>query len=239
MAGKAKKRKWVIVLIVLALIVIAIGVFAYIQANNLKAVSYMKYTPKQRQELLIENEGNIQKILERIPAKEVTPLNEEQEEMLKSGELTEEEAIQIMTGKLEPILEPSPEYVGDTSASELEPTPMSEEEPEEAEEDKLQELIARVYILRVGFTGRLDSLIGQAKKEYVSQGGKNVTPLIQKYIGLGTDLESQCDAQMEALLSEIQAELERIGGDTSVIADIRESYQNEKSIKKAALLDMY
>ena len=54
-----------------------------------------------------------------------------------------------------------------------------------------------------------------------------------------TALEGECDAQMDSLLSQINDELVRTGGDTSVVSQIKTAYQNEKSLTKSALMDKY
>ncbi len=110
-------------------------------------------------------------------------------------------------------------------------------QPEKPSE--LENLIAQIYVLRADFSGQLDSLVGQAKAEYVANKGKNKAGIAGKYLRKATDLESSCDSQMEGILSQIDAEIKRTGGDSGIVSEIRSAYESEKSIKKANLLAKY
>ena len=280
MAKKKKKTGLIIVLVIIGILLGSGGVFAYFQANNIKALAYMKqYTPEQRAELLTKNEEAVQKIMEKVPEAQVQPLSPEDEALLKSGEMTEEEALQRIMGKTpeeiaagadgQPGLEAQDQSDGadgQKPAGDEPKQPQSApvDAPDSAEDSgragdsqvekqneggqdaarndgvRLQELLARVYLLRSSFTGQIDGLVEQAKAEVIASGNKdNVFALASKFIGMGNSLEAQCDAQMESLLGEISAELQRTGGDTGIVGEIRSAYENEKSIKKAALLDKY
>lgn len=231
MSKKARKKGRVItIVLILAIVFLAgIGALVYFQMNNLEALRLSRYSQEERESLLQQNE---QAIIEALPVEPITPLTEEQEKMLQRGEITEDEALQMMMGTL----------VGNGSKPTEKPVTSVPSTPKE-ENQKLQELLARVYLLRSSFAGRLDGLIGQAKSEYFAQkkanGKADKISIGSKYIGKGLALEKECDGQMEALLAEIKAELERTGGDTSVVSQIRSSYSSEKSAKKAGLLNQY
>lgn len=102
----------------------------------------------------------------------------------------------------------------------------------------LQDLIAKIYVLRSTYIGKLDATIAQAKKEYSADKSRK-SELKGKYLRIGSNMEKECDAQMEALISQIHAELVRTGGDLSLIDEIRAVYEQEKSAKKAALIARY
>lgn len=103
---------------------------------------------------------------------------------------------------------------------------------------RLQELIAKIYVLRSTYIGRIDALVKQARHEYYQDKSRK-SELEGKYLRIGSNMEKECDAQMEALISEIHAELIRTGGDLSLIDEIRSVYAQEKSAKKAALFAKY
>lgn len=259
---KSKKRKRRIVfLTVLAVVVVIFGgaaILAYRQANNIKAVQMMKYTPEEQQALKIQNENTVQEILEKLPVESLKPLDEEQEEMLQSGTLSEEEALDIIMGKSPEASgnEEAPSADANASAPDAAPsvptsattkpvestlTAAPTEAPQKQETSTLQEKIARVYLLRSSFTGQLDSLIAEAKEEYYATPSnmRDTVAIGRKYLGRGQALEKQCDAQMETLLADVKTELERTGGDTSVVSQMRAAYKEQKSIKKAELLSRY
>ena len=231
--SKVWKNIW---LIILAAVVIGIGVLVYFNSNNIKALTYMGKTPEQHQALLEENEKKVQELLEKLPAPTVKPLNEEEEKKLQNGEMSEEEALRIIMGKEESKSEPSKPASQNKSA---EKSPVEEVKEEEYDPEKLQNLIAQIYLLRSSFTGQINGLVAQAKYEYMWQTKKDLPAVAAKYIGIASGLESSCDAQIESLLSQIKTELEKAGADTSMVSDIRNAYYNEKSITKAALLAKY
>ncbi len=209
MAEKKKRRVRVIVLWSLLLaIVIGIGTLVLVQWNNIQAVWIrFQYSLEEREAQLDKTQKELQKILNELDSSNVTPLTSEQEALLNSGSLSEEEALQLMTG---------------------------------SKAANLEHLMARIYLLRSTFVGKLDALESQARQEYINQGGNvNVKEFAQRFLGQGTALESQCDAQMEQILSEMKKELLRAGKDTALISQIRATYETEKSVKKAALLEKY
>ena len=110
---------------------------------------------------------------------------------------------------------------------------------EQEKPSELESLVAQIYILRSDFSGQLDSLVSQAKAEYIANKGKNKAGIAGKYLRKATDLEALCDSQMEETLSKIDVEIKRTGGDTEIVSEIRSAYENEKSIKKADLLAKY
>ena len=91
-------------------------------------------------------------------------------------------------------------------------------------------------MLRASYTGKIDGLVGQALSDYRAKKGTK-SALISRYVSMGYALEGECDAQMEALLSELQTELKRTGEDSSLIGKIRSAYQTEKSLKKASIIE--
>ncbi|MBQ4146291.1 MAG: hypothetical protein IJD36_06675 [Clostridia bacterium] len=230
-----KNRVWKIIwLVILAVVAIGIGVLAYMNANNIKALTYMNKSPEQHKELLLENEKKVQEILDKLPAPTIKPLSEEDEKKLQNGEISQEEALSIIMGKNE-----KPQ----NSQQDKKPGPVKIEEDntneEEYDPERLQNLIAQIYLLRSSFTGQINGLVAQAKQEYINQTKKDLPAIAAKYIGIASGLESSCDGQIESLLSQIKTELEKAGADTSMVNDIRSAYYNEKSITKAALLAKY
>ena len=135
----------------------------------------------------------------------------------------------------------SPDNHGNDSSTDVSggTNEQSHPQPVPDKPSELENLIAQIYILRADFSGQLDSLVGQAKAEYIANKGKNKAGIAGKYLRMASDLEGACDSQMESILSKIDAELKSTGGDSGIISEIRSAYENEKSIKKADLLAKY
>lgn len=243
---KRKKGRIIAVGILFLLLAVGAAVVAT-QWNNIEALRYAKkYTPQQRQALLEENQEEIQRILEKFPEVHVSPLNEEQEQQLRNGELSEEEALLLIQGETPESRESSGQAAApedenaDAQAQTAEPAAENADSSEKSGEQQLQELFAKVYLLRSGFSGRLDDLIDEAKQEYTAKNGNvDKAAFVKEYLGKGSALESACDAEMETLLKQISEILKETGGDTATVEEIRNAYQNEKSIQKAVLMDQY
>ena len=63
--------------------------------------------------------------------------------------------------------------------------------------------------------------------------------MAEKCMSMGNALEVECDAEMEALIEELRASLVASGQSTAIISEIRATYEEEKRLKKAALIDRY
>ena len=235
MKNKKKRKKWPwILLSIFLVLVIGITLLVKWQWNNVLALYYASvYTPEQLQQMQKDNEAVMQEICDRVSNVDFSRLPEEAQKMLQTGELTEENAIAILTGKL-------------TWEEFIESDALAEEDAEGTEfggttsdsASRVDEIIAQMYVLRSGYMGKLDSLVSQAWSEY-KKGGISKQDLINKYMGIGYGLEGECDGQMEALLTELQTELSETGGDTNLINDIRHTYLSQKSIKKAEIIAKY
>lgn len=214
-----KKKK--VVLIILAIIVLCLAAAAVWQWNNLQALRYAAtFSEEELREKLDENEKAISDILNTMPDMDMSKLSQEAADMFNNGELSESDAIAIITGKL--TLE---EVKAGKTVS-------------ETENSNLKNLIAKIYVLRSTYTGKLDALVAQAYGEYKANGG-NINPVADKYIAIASNLEGECDLQIESLLSQIKAELDKTGGNQDIISQIRATYKSEKSIKKGELLSKY
>ena len=206
------KRKKTVILIILAVIIAGLGALIYWQWNNIEALRYFAtYSEEERQNKLDENEKAISDILDGMSGIDISRLSDEAVKMLQNGELTEEEAIAIITNK--------------TTLDEIK----SGKATLSNNSSNLETLIAKIYVLRSTYVGKLDSLVSQAYGEYKAGGDSDA--IVDKYIGIASGMEGECDGQIESLLSQIKTELEKTGGDMSLINQIRTTYKNEKSIK--------
>ena len=236
---KKSKKGLIVFLSILTVVIVGITVFAVNQYNNIKAISYMtRYTSKEREVLIRDNSERIDSIMERLPDVNVRPLTDDEEELLNSGEMSEDDALNVIMGK---DTESNPEIETETVREDVKATAeLKQEDGEDIQsKEKINELVARVYLLRSNFTGKINSLVEQAKAEFIKGGSSNALGLARKYMNLGLGLESECDGQIEIILQELSGELEKSGGDMSIIDDIKTAYDNEKSLKKAELIDKY
>ena len=103
MAKQKRKIGWMIGLAIGLACCCAVGIFAYLQRNNIEAFFLAtKYSAEERRTMLTRNEAELlEKIGKEIPNGQIKPLTEEEEALLNSGEISSEEALQLIMGKTE------------------------------------------------------------------------------------------------------------------------------------------
>ena len=226
---KKKKRKHLIItlIIIFAIIAGAILAFAQYQENNIQAISYAsQYSQSELRQKNEELDGQIQNVVEKLPDVHIQPLTEEERKQLNSGELSTDEAMAIITGTQQ-----------ETDDNDNEPIP-------EKKVSKANELVAEFYLLKAEFLNNIDNLIaqGQAERHAIPKKDRTLSvklDMAKKYAKLGSELEAECDKKMNSLLGELEKELKATGQSTSIITEIRNLYNEEKAIKKAALIEAY
>jgi len=124
------------------------------------------------------------------------------------------------------------------------PTPPAEpEKPEEqvppSEETeyqkKLNDILARVYVLREEFVLKLDELQKAAVADFkkLEEDKSGLTAFISAYFEKAIKLESECDSKMDVIIAELTALQKEYGKDMELVGTVAYTYANEKSLKKA------
>lgn len=261
MAEKKCRRRYT-GLVVLALLLAALVALALWQKNNIEALLVYKNAGSQEEieQQMEQNQQAIADALEKNPEIVVRDLTEEEKQALRDGTLTQEELTERLTEtpKEEAPKEEAPK--AEEKGAEQKPAepPKQEQKPAEekvAEQPKVEEkdaeqpveseyqkklsaVTAKVYVLREKFTIELDAIKDEAASEYYAMSeeertGDKLTAFAKKYFIRATELEKQCDAEMDAIIAEMDALISANNGDYSVIDAVVESYANEKSLKKA------
>lgn len=237
-ATKAKRRKRLIIVLAAVLAVIGGSVLAIAkyQENNIQALNYA--SQYSQAELRMKNEeldSKIQNVVSELPDVYIQPLNDEERNRLRSGELSEYEAKAIITGTWRAQTDDETEE--NDESGELETAPVRRV-------SRTNELVAEFYLLKAEFLNDIDNLIaqGQAERLAIPKEERDLSvklEMAKKYAKLGSELEKECDAKVDELIKELEAELKSSGQSTSVISEIKELYKEEKSLKKAALIESY
>ncbi len=156
----------------------------------------------------------------------------EEEEAIRKGELTVEEAIERILSE-----SGSTQSTGDSTGSQSDESTESESSSTTDASAIVSEYTVKLYGLKAVYLGQIGNLIDQAKADY--KNGTSASTLMSTYLGKAASLESEADSEVEALLSELKGELEAIDGDTSIISTMRSSYENEKKLKKSYYLSLF
>ena len=238
--SRAKKIIWIVLLVVLA----GLAVLGWWQRDNIAAVYRgLVYSQEELEGKLADNDQAVKDAVAAIPEVTVRDVTDEERQALRDGSLTTEELVQSIVGTEKPP-EADPEQKPeskpdkpDGATQKPEPKP-SEKSPEQlAYEQKLSEVIAKVYVLREDFMGRLDSLMNQAIAEYkaipAEERNARLASFVSGYLAKGLDMEKDCDAKIEAIIVELETLLQENNGDMSIAQTVYDTYVEEKSLKKA------
>ncbi|MDR1329739.1 MAG: hypothetical protein LBK23_09080 [Oscillospiraceae bacterium] len=245
---KKRRRKWLRALLcALGAVVIAITAAALWQRENIRAlINSKQYSGAEIERMLAEQDVNAGKILEKLPDISIRPLTEDEKEKVRSGELSENEALNMMLGSAGnsyPRPPPSGTVAGDGNVKTSAP-PDPVPSPEDERQKRAAELVAKVYVLRESMTGQIDGLISAAKSDYGALPEEERTAakkqeLAARYLGEISAMEGSCDAQMKEIVGELEAILKEIGADASAAAEIMQAYKEEKNLKKSYFLSQY
>lgn len=207
------------IIIILLVAIVALGIW---QHENIMVL--LKTTSSSSESIAMEID-NSKKAFEEEVQKQypsvISDLTAEEEKKLIKGELSVEEAVSILAKKYEEVPKNTTSKVSQTEIDKL-----------------IGERAIELYSLKAYYLGQLGQLEAKVKSDYLSlpKEKRNLIgkkELVTKYMSTAVGLLNQCDAKVENILSELKSDIEKLGGDTSIIKTIREAYKNEKNLKKA------
>lgn len=227
----SKKSKTFFVLF--GVIVIFLGTFCALQWNNIVAVyKVISTTDEQLEEEINGNKQALETELKKKYPTIISDFSAEEEAKIIKGELSAEQAVNELKKKYEAKKD---EIKSGTTQTEL----INNEEIDELIGDKVIEL----YSLKAYYLGQLGQMEATVKREYLAmpKEKRNLVgkqELVSKYMGMAISLMNQCDAQVEELVSKLEAELKALGDDAAIVKTIKAAYEDEKALKKAQYLKL-
>lgn len=235
-----------ILCIILALILLCIGGITIWQWDNITAlINGLRYTSEELEDKLAQNDQAIKDAVAALPGVSFGEMTDEERQALRDGKISPDQLVESMTGgekseQSKPPTDTPKQPEGEqTSKPKPQPEQPSDKPPEQtAYEKQLSAVIARVYVLREEFLGKLDSLMSQALAEYRAmtpeqRTASNLTAFVSNYLSVGLDMEKQCDARIEEIIIELETLLQENNGDMSIAQTVYDTYVEEKSLKKA------
>lgn len=236
------KKKSIVLLTILLVIIIAAGLVAYKYRSYISMFYTAATTSSEK--LLEKKEETDQRAIDTIKEygiETVRPLTDEEAAKLHSGELTEEEAISLVLGQSDSGA--SSETQGNTSGDNSAEKNSLDEETLKEKNAEIAQLIGKVYVLKAKFTGDLNAVESWVHSEYKKLTAEEKKSTSAK-VKIGREaysralaLEADCDAQMEEILGRLTVLLEETGQSTSLVTEIREAYENEKTVKISYYMD--
>lgn len=252
MKNKRPRRRRVILIILAVLIILAATLLIW-QRNNLKAlINFATQSQEELEANLEKNNQAIRDAVEAVPGLTVPEITDEDRQALRDGTLTLDDLLNRLTGSPEapePSDTPSPAPTqtpepsappAATAAPTPTPTPSPTPPPASMEdyEAALNELIARVYVLREKYLLELEALEREAILTWQAlppahRNASYMAPLIKDFLARAIALEADCDRQMDTIVVELEALLKKYNQDLSLVDTVKYTYANEKSLKKA------
>ena len=224
-----KKKRFFLVLLVLALI---IGGLGYWQRNNIEALLLSrKMTQEELADKIVEQQEKTVEI-SRQAGVDVRALTEEEREAMHKSEISREELIDRIAGTQSP------------SPAETPTLDAPEQDPNAALREQLSRLIAEIYVMEAEYTGWLEKANQAAIDDFnalpeAERTSSNKFNIGMKYLSLAKDKEVECDARMSELEDSIRSVLKQLGEQTSLVDEIHSTYLAEKAAKKAYYLGLH
>ncbi len=223
------KKIFLIFLFVLVIGLCFVGIW---QRNNISAVIKMfSKTDIELAQELDKTKKELENDLKEYIPEVISDFTAEEEKQIMKGEMTVEEAVSKINEKYK------------NSTAKNEGVSSNEGSKNSATEKLISEKIVELYSLKAYYLGQLGQMEAAVKRDYIAlpEAKKTLvgkTELVEKYMGVATNLLNQCDAKVNSLLKDLEKEIKKADGDTSIIKTIRASYENEKAVKKAYYLKL-
>lgn len=239
------KRKWIWLSVVL-IVVVLIGSIVIRHWNSIEAlVDSFRYSQEEVVNKLGENKEQLQKYIDENENVTVRDLTEEEAESLKKGELTEEEAVKVLTGQ-----QPEEKPHGDNSPPKGDKTGTEKNEPEEKPTSTvISEAIAKLYIQKSIYLGKLDAIESKVYNEFYSivianklneeEMRAEKQRFLKENISTVAAWETECDNVVYGILDEIKVALKENNENTDIVKKLEEAYLNEKRLKKSYFINRY
>lgn len=239
------KKTTVIILGILFVFIVTMGTFVYKQRDTLLPMYYV--ITNQTQKLEQKKLNTDQKALDAIKEfgiEEVRPLTDDEAKKLNEGEISEEEAVNIILGRTEDDkqTEENPSNIPSSSTTPSEPDISSSEEYK-AKNEEIAQLIGKMYVLKAKFSSDLSDIedwVNEKYRLYCKEygGSENIPSSVKTKVGKqayarAIELEKECDAQVNEILARVTVLLKETGQSSKVTDEIREAYENEKMLAKS------
>lgn len=242
-------KKLKIWLAIIAVFLILVGWLVYTQWDNINAfIDAFRYSNEEVETKLQENNQAITEYLEKEENITVREMTEDEVKALAEGTLTEEELIKLMTGQtaVAPSAEaphtdsPKKPAVSDKPVA---PNQPSVPEPPKTTAQTVAEAVAKLYITKNDYLGRLDAIEAKVRAEYIAMSNEEKKDakkrMLSQYLPMVSSWENECDAAVYGVIGEIRKAL-KASGQTETVADqIEAAYLNEKRLKKSYFIGRY
>lgn len=210
--------------IFLLMILMIVTIFAFLaitQLENIKGVWYaLRYDRGQIESMISDADTTLKEDLESVLGHSIREYTEEENELIKGGNATENEIIEKIVR----------EEIKKSNATNT--------------NDKVSVYITELYNLKGRYISILDGMVKSAVSEYKALDKSQKTRSKQleigaSYVTKALALESECDGKVAGILSKIEKQLKADGKKTDIVNTINDAYKSEKTLKRAYYLNMF
>lgn len=237
-------KKWQkITFVAIGIVLLGLGGVALWQRENLQAVyEAMHYNAEELGSQIQSTKQEVERVLEKYDLESIRRLTPEEEEQVKKGELSLEEAVERMMPTRNEEAGTKEEGVEsqDTPEAKPETTPQT---VSKKESDLVKASTVKMYELQAKYLSLLGEL--EARGMQALRAIPSDQRTVQKMMSVGMPfmqkglaLESQCDGEVENVLHHLKEELVAIGADYDIVETMRQAYYTEKRLKKAYYLSL-
>lgn len=124
-------------------------------------------------------------------------------------------------------------------APETQPPTIDKSEELKETNEKVARLVAQIYVIKSQSNNRLKTMEAEWKAEYhkVPSAERKATNLLATYVKRAVKIvaewEAETDAQVEAILSEVETLLKQSGQSLELVDSLKKAYEDEKTYIKA------
>ena len=237
MSKKKKIFLWILIVFVIA----SLSLAWYFKDTIKVVIGGITETPEQLQERK-ENLDNKQKeALEKAGLDNIRPLDETEKEELDKGNITKDEAIEIITGKT--TLDDIKQNKENVQSGKPEQQAPASKPVDNSANERVAQLVGEIYVLEANFTSQLNSLEAWALSQFEPVPMEQKAAKKKELAAIGfpklAALERECDTKVEAILSELNEVLKASGQGTELVDQIRNAYEEKKIVTKSHYISEY
>lgn len=231
-----------------SLLIAFIGVGIW-QRENVQALwEGMSYDEEQLKSQMTASKEKVQAALEEYQIEGIRDLTVAEEEQLMKGELSVQEALDLIMNSDSQSEMSEDESVpvsnqGESAEEEATKAPTHEAASSNQPTTKqiVEKYVEQMYTLQATFLSELGAIEASAREVFANlppeeRNLNTAKKLAPSFINKGLALESSCDSQVNSLLNAFAAELKEVGASTTIVDNMREAYQTQKRLKKAYYL---
>lgn len=244
------------VLAVIAVMIVLIGMVAVWQYDNIKAL-YMsrKYSQEDIRDKMTDAKKLAEEELKKRVNIKVTDITPEDEDKIRTGEMSMEEAAEKYNLPVDVMTSQEPDATlgnkdkpnassGESGTDKNAPQTPGNSDAEVSVDDLVDEHVGLMYALKAKYVAALGKLEKQVRDDYaaLSESERNASSkqkIASKYVDYVINLEESCDLEVEEVLKTLEDKLKECNGDSEIVQILRDAYKQEKELKKSYYLSLF